>query len=74
MKFDRENLGTALEMLYHMLAEGSITRKSHPKEFLHYDQEAEVREALEFCAEKHNLLVCRYDDAQIGRASCREIV
>ena len=63
MKFDRENLGTALEMLYHMLAEGSITRKSHPKEFLHYDQEAEVREALEFCAEKHNLLVCRYDDA-----------
>ncbi len=63
MKFDRENLGTALEMLHCMLAEGSIARKDHPKEFLRYDQEAEVREALEFCAEKHNLLVCRYNDA-----------
>lgn len=63
MKFDRENLGTAMEMLHCMLAEGSIARKGHPKEFLRYDQEAEVREALEFCAEKHNLLVCRYNDA-----------
>ncbi len=63
MKFDRENLGTALEMLYYMLAEGSITRKDHPKKFLRYDQEGEVREALEFCAEKHNLLVCRYNDS-----------
>ena len=63
MKFDRENLGTALEMLHCMLAEGSIARKDHPKEFLRYDQEAEVREALEFCAEKHDLLVCRYNDA-----------
>ena len=63
MKFDRENLGTALEMLHCMLAEGSIARKDHPKEFLRYDQEAEVREALEFCAEKYNLLVCRYNDA-----------
>lgn len=63
MKFNQENLGTALEMLHCMLAEGSIARKDHPQEFLRYDQEAEVREALEFCAEKHNLLVCRYKDA-----------
>lgn len=63
MKFDRENLGTALEMLHCILEKGSISRKDHPQEFLRYDQEVEVREALEFCAEKHNLLVCRYKDA-----------
>ncbi|MDG6249510.1 DUF6063 family protein [Methanocalculus sp.] len=63
MKFDRENLGIALEMLHCMLEKGSISRKDHPKEFLRYDQEAELREVLEYCAEKHNLLVCRYQDA-----------
>jgi hypothetical protein len=63
MKFDEENLGVALEIFYSILKNGSITRTDHPREFLRYDQEAEVREALEICARKQGLILCRYQDA-----------
>lgn len=63
MKFDEENLEVALEIFYSILKTGSITRTDHPREFLRYDQEAEVREALEVCARKQGLILCRYHDA-----------
>lgn len=63
MKFDEENLGIALEIFYSVLKKGSITRADQPREFLRYDQEAEVREALEICARKQGLILCRYHDA-----------
>ena len=59
MKFDEANLGVALEIFYCILKEGALTRADHPCEFLRYDQEAEVREALEFCARKQGLILCR---------------
>ena len=34
----------------------------NPREFLRYDQETEVREALEVCARKQGLVLCRYHD------------
>lgn len=63
MKFDEENLEVALEIFYCILENGSLTRTDHPREFLRYEQEAEVREALEFCARKQGLILCRYHDA-----------
>ena len=63
MKFDEENLGVALEIFSSILKNGSVTRTDHPREFLRYDQEVEVREALEVCARKQGLVLCRYHDA-----------
>lgn len=63
MKFDEENLEVALEIFYCILENGSLTRTDHPGEFMRYEQEAEVREALAFCARGQRLVLCRHHDA-----------
>jgi hypothetical protein len=63
VKFEKENLGIALDMLYQMLSTGSIERFAYPKHFMRYEQESEIREALDFCAEKFGLYVCGRGDS-----------
>lgn len=63
MQFTEEKLGTALDMLARMLETGSISKNEYPREFMRYDQEHEVREALEFITEKLGLFMCGYQDS-----------
>ena len=63
MNFDKENMGIALEMMYHMLADGEIEKSEYPQHFMQYEKESEIREALDFCAEKFGLYVCGRGDA-----------
>lgn len=63
MEYKRENLEIAMDMLSCMLETGSVTRSEHPREFIRYDQDAEVRDALDLFTEKLGLLVCEYKDA-----------
>ncbi|MDG6250297.1 DUF6063 family protein [Methanocalculus sp.] len=63
MHYSREKLGIALDMLKIMLETQSISRSDYPREFMRYDQEPEVREALDFLTEKLGLLICGYQDA-----------
>jgi hypothetical protein len=63
VKFEKENLGIALDMLYQMLSTGSIERTTNPQHFMRYEQESEVREALDFCAERFGLHICGRGDA-----------
>ena len=61
MKIEQNNLGTALDILSTILESGSISRTDHPTEFMRYDQDAEVRDSLNFLAEKLDLLICEQD-------------
>lgn len=63
LKIEQENLGTALEILSTILESGSISRNDHPREFMRYDQESEVRDSLDFLADKFGLLICEQKDA-----------
>lgn len=63
MNFDKEKMGIALEMMYHMLADGTIEKSEYPQHFMQYEKESEIREALDFCAEKFGLYVCGRGDA-----------
>lgn len=63
MEYKRENLEVAMDMLSCMLETGSVTRTEHPREFIRYDQDAEVRDSLDLFTEKLGLLVCEYKDA-----------
>lgn len=61
MKIEQNNLGIALDILSTILESGSISRTDHPTEFMRYDQDAEVRDSLNFLAEKLDLLICEHD-------------
>lgn len=61
MKIEQNNLGTALDILSIILESGSISRTDHPREFMQYDQDSEVRDSLNFLAEKLDLLICEHD-------------
>jgi hypothetical protein len=61
MKIEQNNLGTALDILSTILETGSISRTEHPREFMQYDQDPEVRNSLDFLAEKLDLLICEQD-------------
>ncbi len=61
MKIEQNNLGTALDILSIILESGSISRTDHPREFMQYDQDSEVRDSLDFLAEKLDLLICEQD-------------
>jgi len=63
VKIDQENLGIALDIFYQMLATGTIKKSEHPRHFMRYEQESEIREILEFSAERFGLFVCGYKDA-----------
>lgn len=63
MQFSREKLGIALDMLRIMLESQSILRIDYPHEFMRYDQDPQIREALDFLTEKLGLLICGYQDA-----------
>src|SRR6056297_3420014 len=63
MNYDKEHVGIALEMMYSMLTDGVIEKKDYPDHFMQYERESEIREALEFCAEKFGLYVCGRGDA-----------
>jgi hypothetical protein len=63
MNYDKEHLGIALEMMYYMLKDGVIEKKDYPNHFMQYEIETEIREALDFCAEKFGLYVCGRGDA-----------
>ena len=61
MKIEQNNLGTALDILSTILETGFISRTDHPREFMQYDQDPEVRTSLDFLAEKFDLLICEQD-------------
>lgn len=62
MKIDQANLEIALDILSNILEFGSISRVDHPREFMQYDQEPEVRESLGLLADKLGLLICEQID------------
>lgn len=62
MHYDKEHMGTALEMMYYMLKDGVIEKKDYPNHFIQYERESDIREALDFCAEKFRLYVCGRGD------------
>jgi hypothetical protein len=63
MKIEQDNLGTSIDILSIILEMGSLTRRDNPREFLQYDQEPEVRDSLNFLADKLGLLICEQRDA-----------
>ncbi|WP_370575879.1 DUF6063 family protein [Methanomethylovorans sp.] len=63
MKYDKEKLTTALDILYYMLSTNSLEQSKCPKYYLIYEQDAEVRDALELCTERFGLYLCRRDNA-----------
>jgi hypothetical protein len=63
MKIEQDNLGTSIDILSIILGMGSLTRRDHPREFMRYEQEPEVRESLNFLADKLDLLICEQRDA-----------
>lgn len=63
MNFEKDNMGTALDMMYHMLSDGVIEKSTYPHLFMQYEQESEIREALDFCAERFGLYVCGRGDS-----------
>jgi hypothetical protein len=63
MKVEQNNFGTALDILSVILESGTLSRTDYPTEFRQYDQEPEIRESLEFIAEKLDLLICEQKDA-----------
>lgn len=63
MKYDKEKLTTALDILYYMLSNNSLEQSKCPKYYLIYEQDAEVRDALELCTGRLGLYLCRRDKA-----------
>lgn len=63
MKYDKEKLTRALDILYYMLSTNSLEQSKCPKYYSIYEQDAEVRDALELCTERFGLYLCRRDNA-----------
>ena len=63
MRYEKEKLTTALDILYHMLSTNSLEQSKCPKHYALYEHDAEIRDALELCAERFGLYICRRENA-----------
>ena len=63
MKYDKDKLTTALDIMYYMLSTNSLEQSKCPKYYAIYEQDSDVRDVLELCTERFGLYLCRRENA-----------
>ncbi len=63
MKYDKEKVTRALDIMYYMLCENSLKQSECPDHYNLYEQDGDVREVLELCAQRFGLFICKRDRA-----------
>ncbi len=63
MKYDKEKVIRALDIMYYMLSSNSLEQSKCPEHYNMYEQDGDVREVLELCAQRFGLFICKRDRA-----------